>query len=144
MRKLALDYGTKNCGFAITDEMCVLASGIENFTYANNDLQAIVNRIEYWQKFYENKIDTLIIGFPTNARDGSYNERSILVLQFKKYLEEHWQTPISIVLFDERFSTKIATEYLKFQAKLKSSQIKKIKDKMSAVVILNDYLNTLK
>lgn len=48
------------------------------------------------------------------------------------------------MLYDERFTTRIATIYLKQDAKLKNSQIKKIKDKISAVVILNDYLNSLK
>lgn len=51
---------------------------------------------------------------------------------------------LPIVLYDERFTTRIATTYLKQDAKLKNSQIKKVKDKISAVVILNDYLNSLK
>lgn len=47
MRKLGLDFGTKICGFAITDELSILANALENFERKNDDLQEIVNRIEY-------------------------------------------------------------------------------------------------
>lgn len=144
MRKLALDLGTKTCGFAISDELGILATGIENFEYPNNDFQQVLNRIEFWQEYYQHNIDTLIIGLPTNAFDGSSNQRTQLVHDFKKFLEQHWINSLPIVLYDERFTTRIATTYLKQDAKLKNSQIKKIKDKISAVVILNDYLNSLK
>ena len=89
MRKLALDLGTKTCGFAISDELGILATGIENFEYTNNDFNQVLNRIEYWQEYYQHKIDTLIIGLPTNAFDGSSNQRTQLVYDFKKFLEQY-------------------------------------------------------
>lgn len=141
MRKLGLDLGTKTCGFAISDELGILATGIENFEYQNNDFMAIVNRIEYWLNFYQYKVDEIIIGLPTNAFDGSANPRTLLVQNFEIFLKEHLKEELKIVLYDERFTTKIATNYLKQEAKLKMSQIKKVKDKMSAVVILTDYLS---
>lgn len=141
MRKLGLDLGTKTCGFAISDELGILATGIENFEYQNNNFLAIVKRIEYWIDFYQHKIDEIIIGLPVNAFDGSTNARTLLVKDFENFLREHLKEKIKIVLYDERFTTKIATNYLKQEAKLKMSQIKKVKDKMSAVVILNDYLS---
>lgn len=144
MRKLAIDFGTKNCGFAISDELCIIASPIENFCYQNNDFQQVLNRIKYWIEFYENKIDTLIIGLPTNAFTNTNNQRTELVINFKNYLDKNLNKELKIVLFDERFSTKIAVSTLKEQAKLKNSQIKKIKDKVSAVIILEDYLKTIK
>lgn len=141
MRKLGLDLGTKTCGFAISDELGILATGIENFEYQNNDFMAVVNRIEYWLNFYQHKVDEIIIGLPTNAFDGSTNPRTLLVQNFEIFLKEHLKEELKIVLYDERFTTKIATNYLKQEAKLKMSQIKKVKDKMSAVVILTDYLS---
>ena len=144
MRKLAIDFGTKNCGFAISDELCIIASPIENFSYQNNDFQQVLNRIKYWIEFYENKIDTLVIGLPTNAFTNTNNQRTELVINFKNYLDKNLNKELKIVLFDERFSTKIAVSTLKEQAKLKNSQIKKIKDKVSAVIILEDYLKTIK
>lgn len=141
MRKLGLDLGTKTCGFAISDELGILATGIENFEYQNNDFAAIVNRIEYWLNFYQHKVDEIVIGLPTNAFDGSANPRTLLVKNFEIFLKDHLKEQLKIVLYDERFTTKIATNYLKQEAKLKMSQIKKVKDKMSAVVILTDYLS---
>lgn len=141
MRKLGLDLGTKTCGFAISDELGILATGIENFEYQNNDFMAVVNRIEYWLNFYQHKVDEIIIGLPTNAFDGSANPRTLLVQNFEIFLKEHLKEELKIILYDERFTTKIATNYLKQEAKLKMSQIKKVKDKMSAVVILTDYLS---
>lgn len=141
MRKLGLDLGTKTCGFAISDELGILATGIENFEYQNNDFMTVVNRIEYWLNFYQHKVDEIIIGLPTNAFDGSANPRTLLVQNFEIFLKEHLKEELKIVLYDERFTTKIATNYLKQEAKLKMSQIKKVKDKMSAVVILTDYLS---
>ncbi len=141
MRKLGLDFGTKICGFAITDELSILANALENFERKNDDLQEIVNRIEYWQNFYENKIDTIVIGLPTNV-NGSDNPRTILVREFVDYLKNNWKNPIKIVMSDERFTTQIATQYLK-DMNLKASKIKKIKDKISAVIILEDYLRTI-
>lgn len=141
MRKLGLDFGTKICGFAITDELSILANALENFERKNDNLQEIVNRIEYWQNFYENKIDTIVIGLPTNV-NGSDNPRTILVREFVDYLKNNWKNPIKIVMSDERFTTQIATQYLK-DMNLKASKIKKIKDKISAVIILEDYLRTI-
>ena len=139
MRKLALDLGTKTCGFAISDEMGIIATGLENFSYSNDDFQQVVDRVKYWIKEYQNKVDTIVLGYPTNAYDGSMNQRSYLVLDFKKVLEEQL-SDYKIVLYDERFTTRIATNYLK-DSNVKNSQRKKVKDKMSAVVILSDFLN---
>ena len=138
MRKLALDLGTKTCGFAISDEMGIIATGLENFSYNEGDFQAVVDRVHFWIKEYQNKVDTIVLGYPTNAYDGSMNARSYLVLDFKAVLEQ--TTDIKIVLYDERFTTRIATNYLK-DNNVKNSQRKKVKDKMSAVVILTDFLN---
>lgn len=140
MRKLGLDLGTKSCGFAITDELCIIASGLENFMYTNNDFNQILNRIYHYYNFYEQKINEIILGFPTNATDGSLNERSYLVLDFKKFLEDNMTIPLKVILYDERFTTRIAKTYLKEQHHLKNSQIKKIKDEISAVVLLNEYI----
>lgn len=143
MRKLGLDFGTKNCGFAITDELGIIASPIENFSYENGNFEHVFNRINYWIEFYENKVDTLVIGLPTNAFTNTNNPRTTLVLDFKNYITNRLNKEVKIVLFDERFTTKIAISTLKNQAKLKGAQIKKIKDKISAVIILEDYLKTL-
>lgn len=139
MRKLGLDLGTKTCGFAISDELGIIASGLENFTYEELNTISVIERIKYWLNQYQNQVDTIILGYPTNVYDGSKNERTLYIEAFYSLLKEHF-TDLKILYMDERFSTRIATQRLK-DCNLKAAKIKKIKDKMSAVVILESYLN---
>ena len=136
MRKLALDLGTKSCGFAISDLLGIIASGLDNFIYEENDFTAVlaIN--------YHHEIDTIVLGYPTNVYDGSKNERTYLIESFYALLKQHFlnHEKIKIVYEDERFSTKIATQRLKNSC-VKAAKIKKVKDKMSAVVILESYLS---
>lgn len=138
LRKLGLDLGIKSCGFAITDENCVLVSPLENYLFNKNNFLQVINRINYWFKEYDDKIDTIILGYPTNT-DDSKNARTFMVESFYDLLKQHFSTRAKIFLEDERYSTKIATEQL-MQYGLKASQRSKIKDKMAAVVILNHWL----
>lgn len=142
MRKLGLDLGTKTCGIAISDEMCIIATGLENFHYDEGNFNVLLDRIQYWLEEYQNKVDTIVLGYPTNAYDGSMNPRSYLVLDFKELLIKRFPE-LSVQLYDERFTTRIATNYLK-EYNVKNSQRKKVKDKMSAVVILTDYITANK
>jgi putative Holliday junction resolvase len=139
MRLIGFDLGTKTMGIAITDSNQTIASGLENFTYNKNNLQMCLNKIQQLLKRYENDIAGIILGYPTNT-NGTKNERTYLIEEFKALLDIGVPKNIKLVLQDERFTTQKATGMLKFEAGLKSSQIKKIKDKMSAVVILNEYL----
>lgn len=126
-------------GIAITDSLRIIASGLENFTYQNNDLNICINKIKSLLERYQNDVAGIILGYPTNI-NGSKNEQTLLVEKFNELLKS--QITIPIMLQDERYTTLQATGYLKYQVGLKSSQIKKIKDKMSAVIILDEYLQT--
>jgi putative Holliday junction resolvase len=139
MRLIGIDLGTKTMGIAVTDSLQIIASGLENFSYANNDLNLCLTKINNLLIRYQNDVDKIILGYPTNV-NGTKNERTLLIEQFHELLKAHIEIPI--VLQDERYSTIKATGILKYEGKLKSSQIKKIKDKMSAVVILNEYMET--
>ncbi|MDR2369126.1 MAG: Holliday junction resolvase RuvX [Mycoplasmataceae bacterium] len=139
MRLIGIDLGTKTMGIAITDSLRIIASGLENFTYQNNDLNICINKIKSLLERYQNDVAGIILGYPTNI-NGSKNEQTLLVEKFNELLKS--QITIPIMLQDERYTTLQATGYLKYQVGLKSSQIKKIKDKMSAVIILDEYLQT--
>ncbi|MDR3330437.1 MAG: Holliday junction resolvase RuvX [Mycoplasmataceae bacterium] len=142
MRLLGIDLGTKTMGLAITDSIQMLASGLENFEYANNDLNICVNKINSLLSRYQNDVEKIILGYPTNVNN-TKNERTLLVEQFYELLKRIVPTNIKIVLQDERYTTLKATGMMKFDVGLKSSQIKKIKDKMSAVVILQEYMEMI-
>ncbi|MCQ2956752.1 MAG: Holliday junction resolvase RuvX [Mycoplasmoidaceae bacterium] len=133
MRALGLDLGTKTMGIAITDSNKKIASGIENFSYAKNDLMACINHIK---KLFVNypDIDTIVLGYPLYP-SGDKSPNCLLVDKAKALIEQYIQN-VKVVLEDERYTTLEATGMMK-DLGLKASQIKKIKDKMSAVVILN-------
>lgn len=141
MRKLGLDLGTKTCGFAISDELGIIATGLENFHYEQELMNQVIDRINYWLNKYNNQISTLVLGYPTNVYDGSKNARTLYIESFYELLKSNF-ADLKIVYVDERFSTKIATQRLK-ECNLKAAKIKKIKDKMSAVVILETYLKQI-
>jgi putative Holliday junction resolvase len=139
MRLIGIDLGTKTMGIAVTDSLQIIASGLENFTYHNNNLNLCIDKINMLLKRYHNDVAKIVLGYPTNL-NGTKNERTLLIEHFYNMLKT--QTNIPIVLQDERYTTIQATGYLKYEAGLKSSQIKKSKDKMSAVVILEEYMQT--
>lgn len=141
MRIIALDLGTKTCGFAITDDNRTIANPLENYEYSKNDIQQVLNRIKYWFNEYLNEIDTILLGYPTNTI-GNKTPMTMYVETFLEKLKEKFPN-VKIELFDERFSTLHGSEML-MDLGLKASFRKKIKDKMAATVILSNYLETIK
>jgi putative transcription antitermination factor YqgF len=82
-----------------------------------------------------------VIGYPLKLNN-LHSQWTDQVCFFFKQVKEAFPH-YNVILWDERNSTKKATEHLKFNLGLKSSEIKKQKDKFSALVILQDYLNSL-
>ncbi len=136
MRALGLDLGTKTLGIAITDSNKKIASGLDNFSYAKNDLNACLNKIKKVFENHNNDIDVIVIGYPLYP-SGDKSPMCLVVDKLVEMIKQTFDT--KVVLQDERYTTLEATGMLK-DVGLKASQIKKIKDKMSAVVILNSWL----
>lgn len=127
-------------GIAITDSLQIVCNGLENFEYSNNDLNICLNKIKKLLERYKNDIEKIILGYPINV-NGTKNERTLLIEEFHNILKNNISIPI--VLQDERYTTLKATGFLKKEVGLKASKIKKIKDKMSAVIILEEYMNRI-
>jgi putative Holliday junction resolvase len=132
-RLLAIDFGTKRTGIAITDEMQIIASGLT--TVLTKDLILFLK--DYVSK--EN-VELVIIGEP-KQKDGTHSD---VELQIKKFIKELTIVipTLKIERFDERFTSKIA-----FNAMIASGVSKKKRknkaliDEISATIILQDYLN---
>lgn len=135
MRKLGLDLGTKSLGFAITDELSIIATGLENFKFSENDFDAAIERIDFYLNKYD--IDSIILGYPLRMT-GTKSERTLMVEDFKIKLERKFN--VKIILQDERLTTKKANEILKM-GNLGIKRRKEKKDMMSAILILQSYLN---
>jgi len=134
-RLLAIDYGKKRCGIAVTDPGQNIATALE--TVASHLL------IDYLRKYFAMEIvDQLIVGEPKRLNN-SNSETTLLVHQFVKNLSKQFPN-MSIVLFDERFTSKIASRSLieSGQSK-KTRKDKAVLDRVSATILLQDYLTSL-
>lgn len=141
MRKLALDLGTRTCGFAISDELAIIASPLENFRFDENNFDSVISKTINYLESYKN-VDEIILGLPLRS-NGSKSERTIMVENFKnklesKLIEINKKLPIKFI--NEYGSTKDA-ENIMIQAGLSRQKRKKHKDKLAAVIILERYLN---
>ncbi|VEU76119.1 Holliday junction resolvase RuvX [Mycoplasmopsis columboralis] len=134
MRKLGLDLGIKSCGFAITDENEIISTSLENFLMNEGDFNAVIKRIEQYLQEY--KIDGFVLGYPLKI-SGEKSDRTLMVEDFKKLLEENFQIPVMLV--NEQYSTKKAQQVM-ISAGLTRKKRKANKDKLAAQIILQDYL----
>ena len=129
---LAVDFGKKRCGLAATDDLRIIASGLD--TVETSVL------MEYLKKYFEkNTVDEVVIGLPTDLK-GNMSE---VEEDIKKFIEElkNEFPEVSVERFDERFTSKIASYFISQSGKNKKQrQEKGLIDKVSATLILQQYL----
>jgi len=131
-RILAIDYGLKRTGLAVTDPMQIIASGL---TALDNAL-LIPFLTDYISK---ESVDKIVIGYPLNL-DGSETHITSDVEQFINKLNKLFPSVI-VIKEDERFTSKMAVRALiDSGVKKMKRRDKKLIDKMSAVLILQSYL----
>jgi len=130
----AIDFGTKRTGVAITDPLRIVASGLD--TVATEQL------LPYLQELCKRElVSILVVGEPKQKLgNASAVEGDILkfIEQFKALCPE-----VVIHRFDERFTSKLAMRSLiDAGVSRKKRQNKALIDKISATIILQDYLKT--
>ncbi len=134
-RILAIDYGTKRVGLALSDPMKILASPFD--TFENNKL--LTSKILTLIK--EKNVEKIVIGYPTNG-DGSKTVLSDIIINFAAELSDKSGVPCELV--DERFSSSVASDrILQTVVKKSKRRDKSLVDKYAAAVILEDYLKTI-
>ncbi|MCS7265006.1 MAG: Holliday junction resolvase RuvX [Armatimonadetes bacterium] len=133
-RILAIDYGEKRIGIAISDEMQIIASPL-TILLRNSDDEVIAQIVQLTRK---HRVETIVVGLPmrTDAKQGEMEQR---VRSFAEKLQS--KTKVPVVLFDERFTTRIAEQVL-LEADLSRQKRKRVRDKLAAVVLLQSYLET--
>ena len=129
---LSIDYGKARCGLAVTDDMQIIASGLETV--------ATQNLIEYLKKYFkENKVDEVVIGLPMDLR-GHLSEVETDILKFIETFSKEFPE-IAVHRFDERFTSKIASYFISQSGKNKKQREQKgLIDKVSATIILQNFL----
>ena len=134
---LALDYGAKSVGAAVTDGLGLSAVTLPViFRERETKLRRTCAVIE--QIIRERGIRLIVMGLPFNM-DGSEGERAEKTREFAKMLER--RTGISVEFQDERLTTVEAGEILKLQEKNGAGRRERI-DSVAAAVILEDYLHS--
>jgi|TARA_B110000285_G_scaffold233379_1_gene307038 putative Holliday junction resolvase len=131
-RLLAIDYGSKRTGVAVTDEMQIIASGLTTVDTKNI--------IDFLKSYIDKEsVDLILIGLPKQMNN-ELSESEPLILKFIKTLDKELPD-IPIHRVDERFTSKMA-----FQTMIDSGLNKKkrknkaLVDEISATLILQSYL----
>ncbi len=132
-RFMGLDYGNSRIGIAFSDYTATIATA--DSIYKSRGQEEDLNYLSSYAK--ENDVSGIVLGLPLNA-DGTESEMSLKVKDFGKALEDYSQ--IKVFYQDERYTSFEAEEYLK-EAGLKWEDRKKFLDKVSAQIILQNYLD---
>lgn len=135
MRIMAFDYGTKRVGIAVTDPLQIISTALT--TVHPKDI------IDYLKKYLtQEAVETFVVGMATRL-DGSPTNSTPHIKGFIKLLRKQFPH-ITVVTVDERFTSKMATASI-LQSGVKKSrrQDKELVDKVSAVIILQGYMESL-
>jgi putative Holliday junction resolvase len=135
-RIIAVDYGKKRTGIAVSDSMRLIAGRLT----ALPSMEVIA----FLEKYVaENSVDIVILGEPRQM-DYRYSENRNRVVQFKKNLQKSIPG-IEIEMVDERFTSVLAHRAMREGGlKKKDRQNKAMADELSAVILLQAYLEALR
>ena len=134
-RILAIDYGTKRTGIAVTDELQIIASGLT--TVVTKEL------IPFLKKYInEEQVEIFVIGAPKQMNN-TVSESEVFILNFIEKLKKAIPK-IPIKRIDERFTSKMAVQTM-IDSGLKKGKRKNkaLVDEISATLILQNYMHSL-
>jgi len=131
---MAIDYGGKRTGIAVTDEMQIIASGLTTVETKN-----IFTFLENY--FKSENISKIIVGEPKRMN----NEASSIGPEIDKFVDKlsKLYPQIEIIRIDERFTSKIAFQtMIDSGLKKKQRQNKALVDEIAATILLQDYMSS--
>jgi putative Holliday junction resolvase len=133
MRILAIDYGEKRTGIAVTDELQMIASGLT--TVASGTALAFLK--DYFEK---EKVEKVLIGDPKQMNGQPSQSAALINVFVQKFSEQFPSMPVERT--DERFTSKMAFQtMINSGLKKKQRQDKGLIDEISATIMLQDYLS---
>jgi putative Holliday junction resolvase len=134
-RILAIDYGLKRTGLAVTDPLKIIATGLT--TVESKQLIPFLRKY-----FWAEQVELIIIGEPKNW-DDSDTHATPLVHKAIKELEKTFPS-IPVKKVDERFTSKMASQaMIEMGMKKKQRQNKALVDEIAATIMLQEYLRGL-
>ncbi|SHF65588.1 Holliday junction resolvase RuvX [Dysgonomonas macrotermitis] len=134
-RLLAIDYGTKRTGLAVTDPLKIIATGLT--TVPTHTLLTYLK--EY---FNRESIEEVIIGMPKKLNNESSENMKNVKIFISQFIKNFPDMPI--IGYDERFTSALAQKsMIEGGLKKKDRQNKALIDEISATIILQDYMESL-
>ena len=131
-RILALDYGSKRTGIAVTDQLQLIASGLT--TVATSELMDFLSKY-----IASEKVELILVGEP-KQKDGSHSDIEEEIRKFLKKFSEEFPA-MKILRVDERYTSKMAFQtMIDSGLKKKQRQNKALVDEISATIMLQQYL----
>ena len=138
MRILGIDYGDARVGLAITDPLKITAQGLETVEFKGNDKILLRKLDEIFEKY---EVETIVVGMPYNM-NGSSSFRVEATEKFIHKLKCKYNK-IKIITIDERLTTVEAHRTMN-ELGINKNKKKMLVDTISAVYILEKYLNSYK
>ena len=135
-RILAIDYGEKRTGIAVTDPLQIIATGLA--TIESKEL------IPFLKKYFlQEQVEIIIIGLPKNWDESDTHGTPLVKEAIKRIKKEFPQMPLKTV--DERYTSKMAKDaMLEMGMKKKDRQVKGNVDVIAAAIILQEYLQSIR
>jgi putative Holliday junction resolvase len=132
-RILAIDYGLKRSGIAVTDELKIIASGLT--TIPSDTI------IPFLKNYFEKEqVQEVIIGEPKQM-NGLPSESAVIIEKFVSQFQSNFPT-MKMTRVDERFTSKMAFQtMIDSGLKKKQRQNKALIDEIAATIMLQDFLN---
>lgn len=134
-RIVAIDYGGKRTGIAVTDPLQIIATGLT--TIDSKEL------IPYLKKYCEEEtVELMIIGLPVNWDDSDTHATPLVKAAIKKLKKKFPDMPVKTV--DERYTSKMAKDaMLEMGMKKKDRRVKGNVDVIAATIMLQEYLQSI-
>ncbi len=132
-RILAIDYGLKRTGLAVTDPMQIIATGLT--TVDSRELMAYLKKY-----FAQEQVELIIIGEPKNLDDSDTHATPLVANCIKQLQKNFPNIPVQTV--DERYTSKMAKDaMLEMGLKKGQRRNKALVDEIAATIMLQEYMN---
>jgi len=131
---MSIDYGTKRIGVAVTDPLQIIANGLD--TVATSDI------FDFLKKYFEEEeVEEMVVGYPRHL-DGNPGQITPQIEKFVSKVRKLFPE-LNVAYQDERFTSVDAKRIiLQSGAKKKKRRDKSLVDKVSAILILQEYMES--
>ena len=132
-RILALDYGKKRTGIAVTDPLRIIATALETV-----DTNELIGYLKQYMK--QEPVGLILIGYPLNFDDSPTDATPLVDKFIRKFRNVFPDLPVETI--DERMTSVMASQAIsQMGLKRKDRQRKGLIDEVSAVMMLQEYLH---